>query len=222
MPSLEKSRLIVLHLTKYADSSLVLHTVDSQYGRRSLLVRGVRKNRGALAAFHNLSLLDAVSAASPKSSLSYLREWEPSATLHGIRGDRIKGAVAMFISEVLYRSLTNEQTDPQLFDWLWEMAQKLDAEEGSVANFPLWFLVSYAGRMGFLPGDPIEPPGLFNPFESDLLFRVVRSSYSETMAIPLSADRRQAFSRQMLQYLSYHLGATIDAKSLDVLHAVLA
>ena len=42
------------------------------------------------------------------------------------------------------------------------------------------------------------------------------------MAIPLSATRRQAFSRRMLQYLSHHLGATIDAKSLDVLHAVLA
>ena len=42
------------------------------------------------------------------------------------------------------------------------------------------------------------------------------------MAIPLSATRRQAFSRRMLQYLSHHLGATIDAKSLDVLHTVLA
>ena len=40
MPSLEKSRLIVLHLTKYSDAGVVLHTVDSQYGRRSFLVRG--------------------------------------------------------------------------------------------------------------------------------------------------------------------------------------
>ena len=222
MPSLEKSRLIVLHLTKYSDAGVVLHTVDSQYGRRSFLVRGLKSNRSALAAFHSLSLLDAVSAASPKSSLAYLREWEPSVPLHSIRADLVKGSVAMFISEVIYRSLTNEVADPQLFDWLCEAVVTLDAAEGSIANFPLWFLVSYAGRMGFLPGDPIEPAGIFTPAESDLLFRILRSSYAESMAIPLSAERRLAFSRKMLQYLSYHLGATIDAKSLDVLHAVLA
>jgi len=42
------------------------------------------------------------------------------------------------------------------------------------------------------------------------------------MAIPLSAARRQVFLRKMLQYLSWHLGVTLDAKSLDVLHTVLA
>jgi hypothetical protein len=42
------------------------------------------------------------------------------------------------------------------------------------------------------------------------------------MALSLSAQRRGEFSRKMLQYLSHHLGATIDAKSLDVLHEVLA
>lgn len=222
MPSPATSKIIVLHLTKHSDSSVVLHTVDSLGGRRSFLVRGLKSNRGALAAFHSLSLLDAVSADSPRSSLSYLREWTPAVALHGIRSDLVKGSVAMFVSEVIYRSLTNEVADPQLFDWLCDAIVALDEASVSIANYPLWFLVSYAGRMGFLPGDPIEPPGIFTPAESDLLFRVVRSSYEETLAIPLSAERRQAFCRKMLQYLSYHLGATIDAKSLDVLHAVLA
>ena len=221
MPSPEKSRLIVLHLTKVSDHGVVLHAVDSTAGRRSYLVRGLKRG-GATAAFHPLALLDAVGGASPKSSLAYLREWTPSQALHGIRGDLAKGTVAMFISEVLYRSFTSELADPELFDWLWSAVGVLDAAEGSIANFPLWFLVSYVVRMGFMPGEAIEPSGVFNADESALFYRILRSPFEETMAIPLSAARRQVFLRKMLQYLSWHLGVTLDAKSLDVLHTVLA
>lgn len=221
MPSPETSRIVVLHLTKYSDHALILHTVDSTSGRCSYLVRGIKRGN-AVAAFHPLSLLDIVSVSSPKSSLGMLREWEPAQTLRDIRGSRIKSSLAMFISEVLYRSFTNELSDPHFFDWLSRVISLLEAEEGSVANFHLWFLVSYAVQMGFMPDGTIEPAGIFESGEAALFLQILRSSFAETMAIPLSAEWRQAFSRKMLQYLSYHLGTTIDARSLDVLHAVLA
>ena len=221
MPSPATSRIIVLHLTKYSDHGLVLHAVDSTAGRRSFLVRGFKRGN-AVAVFHPLSVLDVVSVESPKSTMSHLREWEPALPLHGIRSDLVKSSLAMFISEVLYRSLTSELADAQLFDWLCEAIVTLDRTEGSVANYPLWFLVSYAVRMGFMPGETIEPSGIFSAEEAALFQRVLHASYEETLALPLSGTRRQAFARKMLQYLSWHLGATIDAKSLDVLHAVLA
>lgn len=220
MPSPATSRIVVLHLTKFSDHGLVLHTVDSTAGRRSFLVRGIKRGN-AVAVFHPLSLLDVVSAESPKSTMNHLREWEPVQPLHGIRGDLVKSSLAMFISEVLYRSLTSELSDPQLFDWLCNVVSQLDGAEGSVANFPAWFLVSYAVRMGFMPGAAIEPSGMFPAEDAALFQRFLHASYDEAMAIPLSGNRRQAFARKMLQYLSWHLGTTIDAKSLDVLHEVL-
>ena len=221
MSSVAKSRIVVLHLTKYAESSLVLHAIDALSGRRSFLVRGVKRGN-AVAVFHPLSLLDVVAASSSRSSLAWLREWEPAAALHEIRGNQIKSAVAMFISEVLYRSFTTELADGKLFDWLCDTIVRLDVETGSVANFPLWFLVSYTVQLGFMPGDPVEPQGIFTPAETELLLKMLRSPYETVMAIPLSAQRRSAFARKLLQYLSHHLGVTIDARSLDVLHAVLA
>ena len=221
MPSVAKSRIVVLHLTKYSDHSLILHTVDSAAGRRSFLVRGLKRSN-AVALFHPLSLLDVVSGESPKSSLAWLREWEPAASLPGLRGDRTKAAIAMFLSEVLYRSFTTELADPSLFDWLCDAIVRLDAAEGSVANFHLWFLVGYAVQLGFMPGEAIEPAGMFSPDDAVLFQQILHASFEETMAIPLSATRRQAFARRMLQYLSWHLGTTLDARSLDVLHAVLA
>lgn len=221
MPSPATSRIVVLHLTKFSDHGLVLHAVDSTAGRRSFLVRGIKRGN-AVAVFHPLSILDVVSAESPKSTMSLLREWDPVQPLHGIRGDLVKSSLAMFISEVLYRSLTSELADPQLFDWLCDVVARLDAAEGSVANYPACFLVSYAVRMGFMPGAAIEPAGMFSAEDAALFQQFLSTPYEEAMGIPLSGTRRQAFARKMLQYLSWHLGTSIDAKSLDVLHAVLA
>ena len=220
MPSPEKSRIVVLHQTKYGESGIVVHAIDALHGRRSFLVRGLRRGN-AVAAFHPLSLLNVVSAESPKSTLAYLREWEPAAALHDIRRDRTKGSVAMFISEVLYRSFTDELSDPQFFNWLCAAVSALEDTDGA-ANFHLWFLVSYAVQLGFMPDAAIEPAGIFPAEDAALFFRILRGSFAETMAIPLSAGQRQDFSRRMLQYLSHHLGANLSARSLDVLHAVLS
>ena len=221
MPSPEKSQIVVLHLTKYGETGVVVHAIDARSGRRSFLVRGLKRGN-AVAVFHPLSILEAVSAVSPKSSLACLREWEPAVRLHAIRSERLKGTVAMFISEVLYRSFTNELSDPQFFNWLSETVSALENERGSVANFHLWFLVGYAVQLGFMPDDAIEPSGIFSGENVALFFRILRSSFQEAMDIPLSAARRQDFSRKMLQYLSYHLGISLSVRSLDVLHAVLA
>lgn len=217
-----KSRIIVLHLTKYSDSSLILHAVDSQEGRKSFLVRGVKSGKHSTADFHSLNILDIVSGSSPKSNISFLKEWEPVATLSDIRSDISKSTVALFISEVIYRSLRTENSDPQLFEWLCSAISKLETTEGSIANFHLWFLASYCSKMGFEPAGSFEPRSVFSPEDLALLDKVMSSSLEQTLALPLSAQRRQSFSRKMLQYLSYHLGAEINVRSLDVLHEIFA
>lgn len=218
-----KSRLIVLHLTKYSDSSAVMHAVDSVGGRKSFLVRGLGKKRQS-ADFHPLNILDVVSAESPKSSLAVLREWEPVASLERIRSDIYKSSQAIFLSEVLYRSLRTEETDEKLFDWLCAAVASLETCEGSVANFHLWFLVSYIVKLGFKPASAqeMEPKGLFGERDGELLFTIMQSPLEDTLALPLSGSRRQAFAQTAMRYLSYHLGADLTIRSLPVLHELFA
>ena len=97
----------------------------------------------------------------------------------------------------------------------------LDGAPGSVANFHLWFLAGYAVKLGFMPGETVEPPGLFDPRGDTLFHRLLESPFEDAMAIPLSSERRRDFSRSMLRYLSWHLGVNIEARSLEVLHEVL-
>lgn len=225
MSSAVKSRIIVLHQTKYSDSSVIVHAIDSVGGRVSFLVRGVKNGKRNVSDFHCLNIIDVVSSSSPKSSLSYLREWEPVATLSAIRSDMFRASVAMFISEVLYRSLKNDSSEEGLFDWLCSVISLLEtsgAEGESIANFHLWFLASYCTRLGFEPADNFEPKAIFSPQELLLLHEIMSSPLEHTLQIPLSAQRRQAFSRSMLRYLSFHLDAEINVRSLDVLHDIFA
>lgn len=225
MPLVSESRIIVLHHTKYSDSSLIVHTVDSSCGRRSFLVRGVGKGRAGSAAardFHPLNILDVVSGESPKSSLSYLREWTPVHSLETIRGDIVKSSIALFISEVIYRSFQDTSYDAEFFDWLSGTVLKLEAAQGSVANFHLRFLAEYCSIMGFRPAVDAEPKGLFSPEDERLIKVLLEGSIEEALGVQLSSSARNDFCRKMTRYLSYHLGIEIRLRSLDILHEIFA
>ena len=156
-----KSRAIVLHTTRQGDSSLVVHVLDATAGRQSLFLRGLGKSRSgsAAAAFHPLSVLEVVSAATPRSSLLYLREYEPVFSLNSLRTDIRRSATAQFVCEVLWRTLRTGDGDPELFTWLVEGILALDrfpirsGMTGGVANFAAWWLVGFSARMGFKPED---------------------------------------------------------------------
>ena len=244
MPSLSKSRAIVLHLTRQGDSGAVVEVVDSTAGRQPLYLRGLGRGRGvSVSAFHSLALLDTVTYATPKSSLLYLREYSPAFPLEGIRSDMSKSTTALFISEVLYRTLKRDDGDPELFNWLEDSILALDSLKGPAANFHLWWMVGYCAKSGFRPEDTwsaerpvfdmvsarfISPAGLYaedqllSPEESLLLHKLLSATLEEALVIPLSAPRRLSFSRKMVKYLSVHFASALEIKSLDVLHAVFA
>lgn len=243
MPLAQKSRAIVLHTTRQGDNALVITVLDSTMGRCGIYLRGVGKSRGGTAPFHSLAVLDVVTATSPYSSLATLREYEPVFPLVSLRSDMGRSSIALFICEILYRTLRGGDGDASLFEFVTESAVRLDAVDGSTANFHLWWLAAFCCRMGFRPENnrsedaPLfdiatarfVPQGglyvegaLFSHEDSALLATLLGSTLDEALSIPLSSGRRQTFARRMLDYLSYHLGQTLDVRSLEVLHAVFA
>lgn len=225
MSSVSKSKIIVLHQTKYSDSSAVIHAVDSSGGRRSFLARGLGKGRAGSAKareLHPLSLLDVVSYESPGSSMAYLREWSPVATLESIRSDIVKSSIALFISELIYRTLRDDAYDTELFEWLCKAILNLESMESICANYHIWFLSEYCSRMGFRPSGTVEPQGILQPSEITLLETILNSTVEEVMRIPLNASSRVSYARNMVKYLSYHLGTAINLKSFEILHELFA
>lgn len=211
----------MLHLTKYGDSSLVVHTIDSVSGRCSYLLRGAgRSSRVSVGSFHNLAVLDIVSVSNPRSSLAVIKEYEPCLQLDSLRSDVDKNSIALFISELLYRTVVEQNCDERLFNWLCQAIARLDAIGEDTANFHLWFLAGFCTVMGFGP----TSEGLFDGCDllrADnlaLLRQLTAADFTDAMAIPLTGSRRRDFCEQITRYISYHLGMNLHLRSLDVLH----
>ena len=228
----QQSRIIVLHLTKYGDSGLVVHAIDSEAGRCSYMLRGAGRNKQvAIGPLHNLAILDIISVANPRRSMAQLKEYEPAVHLDSLRSDIDKNAIALFISELLYRTVVEQNYDPHLFAWLCEAIVNLDAigqsapdntpgSSPAIANFHLWFLAGLCTVLGFGPSGEglFDGCDMFNAENLALLRQISAAGFSEAMAIPLNGSRRRDFCNQMVRYLSYHLGLNLNLRSLDVLH----
>ena len=225
MPAAQTSRIIVLHLTKYGDSSLVVHAIDSVSGRCSYMLRGAgRSKRVSMGALHNLAILDIVSVPNPKSTMAYLKEYEPVIQLTSLRSVLDKNAIAMFISELLYRTIVEQNCDERLFSWLCSSIAALDGAGGSVANFHLWFLAGLCTVLGFgpTPSGDFDGADLLHDDNLALLRELASVPFDEAMAIPLTGARRRDFCERMIRYISYHLGINLNLRSLDVLHELYA
>ena len=206
-------RLIVLNTTKLGDSSLVLHCLCREMGRRSFIA-GVRKG-GSRALYLPLSVLDAEVAENRKSDLWRLRGISAVYPLNGIRSSFDKNAITLFMSEVLWRTVQDGAAEEGLYDWCERIILTLDAMDGVFANYHLRFLMELSGVLGFSPS--FEDLAPFAGEHLRQISELLALGLPEFMVYPLTGDSRSAIADALLRYLSAHLEIPLNIRSLAVL-----
>jgi DNA repair protein RecO (recombination protein O) len=236
-----KLTAIVLHTKKYRESSLLVYTYTNLFGRQTYVVNGVRseKNKTGMACFQPLTLLDAVAYHNPKSDLQRLGEYRLLQPLHSIPFSVTKNAQALFIGEVLYKTIREQETNEALFRFLVRAVLELDEMKQGVANFHLYFLVQLNRYLGYAPGNDYFPEmpyfdaqaGEFTPLRPthDLffdatqtqLFATLLDSTPENLAqLSLHHDQRNRFVDNMLRFLNHHFDTPVSVHSAAILQEV--
>ena len=210
--------LIVLHTTKFGENSIVVHTLSREYGRRSFLVRGAGKR--IMSLFLPLNILEAEIVESTKSTLYTARGLSARHPLLGIRSDVFKNSITMFMSEVLYRVVKDGASEPGLYDWCERTILLLDAVQTDFSNFHLHFLLELAVALGFSPESRDLQPFVGENF--DVVERLMRGSFAQTMLIPMNGPLRNEIAEQVLRYIEYHTDSTLRINSLKVLRELFA
>ena len=102
---IRKTRGIVLHTTRYGESSLIVHCYTEQHGRQSYMVKGVRRSRRNSRSniFQPLFILDFEVYHKDSREIQLVKEAARSAPLNSIPYDLIKSTQAIFMAEVLFR-----------------------------------------------------------------------------------------------------------------------
>lgn len=211
--------LIVLHLTKTGENSVVLHTLSQEYGRRSFFVRGAGKN-AMMTQFLPMNILECEVSESRKSTLATVRRPVMVYPLLGIRNSMYKNSITMFMSEVLYRVVKDGTDEPGLYAWCKGDILLLDALKSDFSNFHIRFLLELAVTLGFRPSAEDLSP--FAGELAPLAGRFLTEQFSQAMLIPLSGTVRSRLAEILLKYIEYHTESTLNVNSLRVLHEILA
>ena len=237
---LSKSQVIVLHTIKYGDNGIVLQCYSNTCGRQAVFLRVSARNKIVLSNLHRLGILDIVTWSNG-SSMPTVKEMEPVVRLDSIRTNIYKNTIAIFLSELLVKCIKESEANLQLYQFLVSSISVLEHMEGMIANFHIHFLVHLSKMLGFMPVDNFSAANplfdihsarfvgascagsnadCFPAVESELLHTVLNTPAIECSGIRCSGEVRLAFAKQMIKYLSAHLGINFDMKSLDVLHEV--
>ncbi len=235
---LHTTRAVVLKAIRHGDNTVVLKAFTELLGVRSLVVRVGKKGGGGHAALQPLNRLELVVHEAPERDLLAVRELRVAEPFVRIPFDAVRGALALFVQEVLDRSWRGEAADPALFAFVQEALRAMDEVE-DVRNFPLIFLLRYSAEQGFLPVAPQPGEDHFDLVEGEFVSGAVR--HGHTMGAPLSgalasllpigfdqmhqvtiapALRRDLLDHLLL-YFRIHMEGLGELRSPAVLHQVL-
>src|SRR5436190_705169 len=155
---LHKTKGIVLRGVKYGETSLIVTMFTELFGLQSYLVNGVRistkKGSGKANLFQPTAILDLIVYHNELKNLQRIKEFKWNHLYQHILSDIKKNAVALFMVELLTKSLKQPEANPDLFYFVEDCFLHLDeSSETITANFPLFFALHLAVFFGFRIND---------------------------------------------------------------------
>jgi DNA repair protein RecO (recombination protein O) len=230
---LTKTRAIVLHHVKYGESSLIATLYTEKYGRLSCIVNGVRskKTRFPITYFQPLTLLETELYYKTNRELQRLKEIACPHHYVSIPVAIAKSTMALFLAEILFLTLREEEGNSGMFDFLYHVFQLLDARDEGISNFHIRFLLHYAGYLGFSishlhsEGDMALSSDLrvFRdlPGEAGLaVVKMMKIPMAQPDEIRLSPANRALILDRILKYYAEHIEGMGRIRSLPVLKEI--
>ena len=156
---LTKSRIIVLHTIKHSDSGMVVQCYSDVKGRSACYFFAGGKHSKSAMMFP-LSMLDVVlfSRHQEGNKMPVIKEAVPVCQLPNLKTDIRKGAISIFMCELLLKTLKESSPDPSLFVFLSNSIMLLEAVDEGVENFHLHFAVNLCKVLGYMPEDNYSGP----------------------------------------------------------------
>ena len=144
---------IVLHFIKYGESSVIATIFTREYGRQSFMVNAARskssKNKAGI--LQPLFLVTLVAYEKQSREIQRIKEIRSSQTYQNIPFEVVKSTQVIFIAEILYKTISEQESNPDIYDFIQNSLLYFDLMEKGVSNFHLWFLLRLTKYLGFLP-----------------------------------------------------------------------
>jgi DNA repair protein RecO (recombination protein O) len=237
------TRGIVLHSVKYSETSIVVRIYTEARGLQAFLFRGIRSPKSKIKAglFQPLTLLELVTNIRENKGLHSCRDVRLCQPYSEIPFDIRKSSVALYMNELLYKSVKEEEQNPRLFKFLWEACRILDEMKDNLSMFPLVFTVRLTEFLGIIPARGYSAGRqVFNiresrfqqsiPEQGEYILPEHGKAFDDILSCDLEMSSnlrlkpaaRRYLLDSMLIYYQVHLPGFRPLNSHHVLHSVLA
>ncbi len=239
---IDKVRGIVIGSVPYAENAVILRIYTDQYGLLAFMVNGVRSRKGTIkpSQIQLLNLLELDISFQQSKSLQRIKDLKVNPVLNQIHFDIRKGAVAMFIAELVQKCMKAEnQKDEQLFEFLFHIIQFIDIQQQGIANLPVYFLVHFTKYLGFAPAvNYSQTNSLFSLKEgifvssdlrssdcldselSQVLNSLMQCKLIELPDLQISKSHRHRLLEILIRYYGIHLSQFSEVNAHKILATV--
>ena len=235
-----KTTGIVLHTLKYSDSATIVTIYTQQFGRVSYIAYGANKKksicRSALLQPLSIVKLDVIHA--PTKEIQRIKELHTAVPFAEIPFNPAKNAIALFLSELLFRTLRRSESDENLYRFLDKSIQLLDCCERGIANFHLVFLAKFTRYLGCEPNVEKEKNTYFDlmngiflhqkplhthyllPEMAENMANLLKTDYNTMDKLVFSRRERFELLESLVEYYRLHIPDFSGLHSLEVLQSL--
>lgn len=228
---LHKTKGIVLSYFRYKETSIIVKIFTRELGLKPYLVNGVRsqKSKSKIALYQPMTLLDLVVYNKENSGLQRISEAKLAKAQQLTPFDFNRTGLALFMTEIVSRSIFENYQNEHLFDFLSMSILVLDQKDTSLKHFPLVFLMEQAKYLGFAPdsasGFLMENRGQpFSPEEylivKEFLEQLMQYSYHCDTQVTLAIRRK--LIDHLLEFYSQQLESNATWKSMSILRQLMS
>jgi DNA repair protein RecO (recombination protein O) len=230
---------LVLNAIRYQEKGLIVSCYTRSHGIKKFFIASAfssGKSGNKSAYFQPLTLLETQINFKNKGALEHFKEIRIGTPYANIPFDIHKSSIALFLSEVLYHSIKENEPDEALFDFLETALIWLDTHD-DVLNFHLIILYKITKFLGFYPNINPEQGRYFdlqngtfsneknyhslNEAESELFVQLSTLNFDENSP-HLTGINRRTLLKILMDYYALHIDGFKKPKSLDILKEVLS
>jgi len=213
---------IVLRVTPFSETSLILTVFSKQNGKVGLLAKGARrkvKNGSALVLEPGYEM-EFVWLYKGSRDLQIVRESSLINSHFGIRGSLESTILACTCIELLQRTQSDDDPHPDLY--LAASRLLTACESLSTARWPVYwkFHLILLSQLGFALHDPIESKFASAKLSAEslaVLRKLAKSDFDVAQRLRTSPAAEREITRWLTLYLSGHLHIPAQSRSLDAM-----
>jgi len=231
---------IVLGHVKYSESSIICKIYTETAGIKSYIINNIRskKSQGKMAVYQPLTLLNLIVYNKENKNLQRIKEVHCAEPLKSIPYNIYKSSMALFIAEVLHKTIKEEEANPALFAFIKHFIKLLDTSEDKFSDFHLIFIMHLTQYLGFSPKADAKDNSYFDMIEGKFCMhkplhsffiaqplcayfhKLLAADYDNVDNIKLNGRLRLLLLEKLLLYYKTHLDGMAPIKSVEIFKSV--